>query len=293
MNANKGNIQKTNSNASPSVMPIILAIIGLCIVFYVILRWIQYRRTECPAGMKKVNFFLFLIGYPLCILPGDEEKTSLAFLRGFQPIPLPASKMPLQEIRTLTTIPNVAASYVIGDPAPKGSQVSGKITPQNVTDIVPAPSKLGKNEVFHISNQDFTYEQARCKCSSYGAKLATYDQLVDAYNNGADWCSYGWTEGQRAYYPTQKCSWDKLQVGPQEMRGACGEPGINGGFFPDGNMKFGATCYGVKPKGKVAKLKPVTSCQLGVCERPENADVSVRKQTDVIAPFDKERWNSS
>lgn len=274
-----------NSN-TPSVMPIIVALVALAVIFFITFRWIQYRRTDCPAGMKKVNFILFLFGYPLCVPPETEEKSMGAFFRGFQPIFM-------QEARELTTIPGVAASTVIGDPAPKGSQVTGKITPQNVTDQVPAPSKLGKDEVFHIANQDFTYEQARCKCGSYGAKLATYDQLVDAYNNGAEWCSYGWTEGQRAYYPTQKCTWDKLQVGPEEMRGACGEPGINGGFFPDGNMKFGATCYGVKPEGKVAKLKPAKSCQLGVCERPENADVSVRKQTDVIAPFDKERWNSS
>ena len=53
-----------------------------------------------------------------------------------------------------------------------------------------------KPQVFHIANQDYTYNQAKCKCASYNAKLATYSQLVDAHNGGAEWCSYGWSQGQ-------------------------------------------------------------------------------------------------
>ena len=40
-------------------------------------------------------------------------------------------------------------------------------------------------------------------------------------------------EGQTAYYPTQKCTWDKK---------TCGKPGINGGFFSNPYLKFGANC---------------------------------------------------
>lgn len=71
----------------------------------------------------------------------------------------------------------------------------------------------GPEQVFHISNQNYTYEDARCKCGSYDAKLATYPQIVEAYNKGAEWCSYGWSEGQTAYYPTQKCNWEKKSKG--------------------------------------------------------------------------------
>ena len=28
-----------------------------------------------------------------------------------------------------------------------------------------------EKEVFHISNQDYTYNQAKCKCNAYGARL--------------------------------------------------------------------------------------------------------------------------
>lgn len=148
---------------------------------------------------------------------------------------------------------------------------------------------IASNEVFHISNQDYTYDQAQCKCASYGSKLATYEQLVEAYNKGADWCSYGWMEGQRAYYPTQKCSWDKLQTGPAELKNACGAPGVNGGFFANSNMKFGATCYGVKPPGQVVKPKTAT-CTTGICDRAGNEDANSQKPTDQIAPFSNNQW---
>ena len=60
-------------------------------------------------------------------------------------------------------------------------------------------------EVFHIGNQNYSYKQAKCKCESYNSKLATKNQLIKAYNKGANWCTYGWTDGQHAYYPVQKC----------------------------------------------------------------------------------------
>ena len=34
-------------------------------------------------------------------------------------------------------------------------------------------SLIEKKEVFHIGNQDYTYDQSKCKCESYGARLAT------------------------------------------------------------------------------------------------------------------------
>ena len=45
--------------------------------------------------------------------------------------------------------------------------------------------------------------------------------MVDAYKNGADWCNYGWSEGQLALYPTQEDSFNKLEMNPKN-RGQCG-----------------------------------------------------------------------
>jgi hypothetical protein len=79
-----------------------------------------------------------------------------------------------------------------------------------------------------------------------GSELATYDQVEEAYNSGAEWTSYGWSEGQHAYFPTQKDTWNKLQ----KVKGHehdLGRPGVNGGYFANPNIRFGVNCYGVKP----------------------------------------------
>ena len=86
----------------------------------------------------------------------------------------------------------------------------------------------------------------------YGAKLANYDQIERAYNNGAEWCNYGWSEGQMALFPTQKSTWDALQKGlkpcsKKNPNGKCGRPGINGGIIKNPNVRFGVNCYGKKP----------------------------------------------
>ena len=144
-------------------------------------------------------------------------------------------------------------------------------------------------QVFHISNQDYTFKQAQCKCESYNAKLANYAQLVEAYNKGADWCSYGWSDGQTAYYPTQKCNWLKKS---KRERVKCGKPGVNGGFFPDPYLKFGVNCYGKKPEGKVVKIKhPDCGNGKDYCEMPQNYFANNRLPTDQIAPFNENKWS--
>ena len=66
---------------------------------------------------------------------------------------------------------------------------------------------IPKNEVFNISNNLYTYDDAQAICSVYGAQLATYDQVEEAYKDGAEWCNYGWSENQMAFFPTQKSTW--------------------------------------------------------------------------------------
>ncbi len=64
-------------------------------------------------------------------------------------------------------------------------------------------SGLG-GEVFNVSRNNYTYDEAKAMCKAYGAKLATYNQIEDAYKSGAEWCNYGWSADQMAFYPTQK-----------------------------------------------------------------------------------------
>lgn len=105
----------------------------------------------------------------------------------------------------------------------------------------------GKKEVFNIANDKYTYTDAEPLCKAFGAELATYDQVKDAWNKGADWCNYGWVKGQAAVYPTQQASYDKLQAGPEDQRMSCGVPGVNGGYFDNPELRFGVNCYGSKP----------------------------------------------
>ena len=110
--------------------------------------------------------------------------------------------------------------------------------------IVNAILPMGTKEVFNVSTNEYTYYDAEPLCRALGAELATYDQVQTAWNKGADWCNYGWAKGQVAIYPTQKETWDKLQGGPQDEHTACGEPGVNGGYFDNPEMRFGVNCYG-------------------------------------------------
>jgi hypothetical protein len=103
-----------------------------------------------------------------------------------------------------------------------------------------------KEQVFHVPENKYNYEDATAICKAYGSRLATYDEVDQAFNKGADWCSYGWSDGQMALYPTQKEKWEKLQ----KMKGHekdCGRTGINGGYMDDATLKFGVNCYGAKP----------------------------------------------
>lgn len=112
------------------------------------------------------------------------------------------------------------------------------------------PVKIEKNEVFYVSGNDYTYNDAPAVCAAYNADLATYDQVNEAFSQGAEWCGYGWTFGGMALFPTQESTWQSMQMEMTEKkRTACGRPGINGGYFDPSN-KFGVNCYGVKPRDK-------------------------------------------
>lgn len=152
-----------------------------------------------------------------------------------------------------------------------------------------------KKEVFHIANQDYTYDQSKCKCESYGGRLATKNEVTDAYNNGANWCTYGWTDNQSAYYPVQKCDWDTIQKDnerlPDKNKKYCGMPGLNGGYFANTQIKFGVNCYGVKPKGNIVKPKAPYCPPMNFCKLESNFEASNVLDTDEIVGFNNNQWD--
>ena len=59
-------------------------------------------------------------------------------------------------------------------------------------------------EVFHIGKNIYNYEDAKAVCKAYNSELASYDQVLHAYQHGAEWCNFGWSKDQLGLYPTQK-----------------------------------------------------------------------------------------
>ena len=132
--------------------------------------------------------------------------------------------------------------------APSGATTSGSArapAPSTTGQTASAPKNISQSEVFHVGNNQYSYDDAPAVCAAYDAELATYDQVNASFASGAEWCAYGWSQGGMALYPTQQSTWQKLQSEPK-TRTACGRPGVNGGYF-DPATKFGVNCYGPKP----------------------------------------------
>lgn len=107
--------------------------------------------------------------------------------------------------------------------------------------------EIDGKQVFNISQNIFTYSDAKLVCRSFGAELATVEQLMEAYKRGANWCNMGWTGDQMGAYPIQKEFWESLSEEDINSE-KCGTPGINAGYYKNTDFKFGANCYGIKPK---------------------------------------------
>ena len=133
-------------------------------------------------------------------------------------------------------------------------------------------------EVFNVANNLYTYEDARAVCKAYNAELATYEQVEDAYNKGAEWCNYGWSEDQLALFPTQKKTWSTLQK-TDKHKNDCGRPGVNGGYIANPYVRFGVNCFGKKPEPTDADLVRLNSKQNQLYPKT-TADIALENKVD-------------
>jgi hypothetical protein len=242
-----------------------LVIFVLAIVIIVLFSFtLNYYFTYCEKKKTLYNYLLDLkFSEPCYINPGQKELQN--YLHS-----------------TETTLPN---------PTPR----TGKL------------KALGRvlrrqKEVYNIGDQIYTYKQAQEKCATYNADLASYEQITDAYNNGANWCTYGWSQGGKAYYPTQPHTWKQLQQLPPRFQKACGRVGINGGKFPK-RLKLGANCYGIKPVGTMPLIPkpiipemdmisaPVMPITKQFCDRRGNFNACNKLTDDKIKPFNNSTWS--
>ena len=140
----------------------------------------------------------------------------------------------------------------------------------------------------------FTYKQAKAVCKAFDSELANYSQIEDAYNNGGEWCSYGWSADQMALFPTQKVTWEKLQKKSKcGVNGDCGRPGINGGYMANPNIRFGVNCYGIKPE-ETDELKQLSNPFPKSKDELEIEDLASKYKKQInklkLSPFNKENW---
>ena len=158
------------------------------------------------------------------------------------------------------------------------------------------PEITRKPQVFNIPGNYYGYEDAKALCTAYGAELANYDQIEKAYNRGAEWCNYGWSDGQMALFPTQKETYAKLQQIPGHEND-CGRTGVNGGYMANSKLKFGVNCFGYKPKITNEEEEMMQNTQ----PYPKTEkDILIEKRVDywkgkldeiLVSPFNYDTWS--
>lgn len=167
---------------------------------------------------------------------------------------------------------------------------SNPLMPSSVPEITRKP------QVFHIPGNKYTFDDSKAICSAYGGRLATYKEMEDSYKDGADWCSFGWSDGQMAFYPTQTEKWTNLQA-IEGHEHDCGRPGINGGYIDNPNVRFGVNCFGYKPKISQQEMEQMGNTPL---YPKTNKEIDFDKKVDhwrsklsqiTVAPFNNSNWS--
>jgi hypothetical protein len=204
--------------------------------------------------------------------------------------------------------PEIGATATLPNQPPTEAPMSKSDLPAGIPGSRDAPAVSASDlrdslmpiraEVFNVSRNIYTYEDALPVCKALGAELATFEQVQEAHKQGADWCNYGWVKGQMAVFPTQKETWDKLQHGPEQYRNACGKPGINGGNFDNPDLRFGVNCYGLRPDKKATdELLSENGAALPATPEEIDFDRKVQKFRDqldtmVVLPWNKSKWST-
>ena len=264
-------------DANPKVIFVVGAII---IIYFVIFASLGEKNVTDDNSSNNYVVFLELLMWSIFIL--------LILLNGVSY---------LFNVDITTGIKNIFSS---------DTEVNIKVETDNLSDILTnveptseptsESNNMLKEEVYHIPGNKYTFNDAKAIAKSFGGRLATYKEVEEAYNKGADWCSYGWSKGQMALFPTQESKWNNLQ----EIEGHehdCGRPGINGGFIDNPNVKFGVNCYGIKPNITPDEIKRMEN---SVIYQKTNKEIRFDELVDewkqklpniLLSPFNTDNWN--
>jgi len=171
---------------------------------------------------------------------------------------------------------------------------SGTVVSQIQENRIARQNTREEKEVFNVGGNHYSYTDAEAICKSFDSELADYDQIETSYNNGGEWCNYGWSKNQMALFPTQKNTWNKLQDN-DKTKNNCGRPGINGGYMANPALRFGVNCYGKKPDKRDIDYTPVEET---MPTNPEdiktNAAITYWKNNQdklKLNYFNKDKWS--
>nr|UZT28899.1 link (hyaluronan-binding) domain containing protein [Nucleocytoviricota sp.]UZT29251.1 link (hyaluronan-binding) domain containing protein [Nucleocytoviricota sp.] len=261
-----------------AINPIVLIILVIVIIFYFVL--FSSLGGQNQDGEKSGNGFLEALLWGLFIL--------LLLLNG-------ASYFLNTNI--FATIKNLFSNEPQLNISLQDNNIGGG---GSVNPNAPESEQVFENpiqkEVYHIPGNEYTYEQAKAVCKAFDGDLANYEQIEDAYDKGANWCSYGWSADQLALFPTNMKIWKKLQKEGSNPN-ACGRPGINGGYIANQNVRFGANCFGNKPLitsqekhlMETSSLVPKTQQEINFNNQ---VDFFRNKLKEIlVAPFNRNSWN--
>ena len=160
----------------------------------------------------------------------------------------------------------------------------------------PVPQILLRKQVFNIPENNFVYSDAKALCKAYGARLATYKEVEESYEDGGEWCNYGWSDGQMALFPTQQKTFDNLQK-IEGHENDCGRPGVNGGYISNPAIKFGVNCYGYKPRmtpveEELMETEPIYPKTLKDQAMENRVNYWKDKLSEVlVSPFNHKNWS--
>tara|TARA_B100000900_G_scaffold249720_1_gene212614 strand:+ start:2410 stop:3297 length:888 start_codon:yes stop_codon:yes gene_type:complete len=279
-------IYDSMNNSLSNANPLVLVALTLIIIFYFIVfsylgYSMNYSQTQESGGMRVVEIIMWGLIVFLVLINGIQY---------------------FFKIDVKTAINNLFKGKPEVDikiePEKKFVEKKGNSLVNNLEKDLGLGNLEGGigGEVFNIPGNEYTYDEARALCKAYGAKIATYSQIENAYKSGAEWCNYGWSDSQLALFPTQKTTWNKLQ----KIKGHkhdCGRPGVNGGFIKNPNVRFGVNCYGNKPnitKEEQDLMKKATPYPLTEEDRRMNHLVKKYKKdldTILVSPFNYKAWN--
>ena len=179
-------------------------------------------------------------------------------------------------------------------------QTNQEVEETNEEETPEAPV-VSENEVFHVGNNKYTYDDAKAICKSYNADLATYQQVENSYKNGGEWCGYGWSQDQMALFPTQQSTYDKLKENGPEVQHNCGRPGVNGGYMSNPYIKFGVNCFGKKPDATNSDMARMTATEDALPQTAEQKELQAKinywkenaSELLQLSSFNKQKWSKN